>query len=418
MDNIGLLKSYTENNYLPLEKIRIAKLYKNLKEFKNIDINEFWKELSDFRKSIGKKLIFLDKEERNLFFNYTKESREYVNFIEDLGRDKIEDIIPDDIKESALIDSLIDEAFSSSVIEGAYSTRKRAHDMIINNKQPKNKSEKMILNNFRALEYTMDNIEEELTHDIVYSIWEILTNETIEEEDICSGYRTGDVEVRNKKDELVFEGPSSNEIQEMMESLIEYFNGIDNTNPIVKACIIHYYFVYIHPFFDGNGRTARALMHMYLIRNGYDFLKYFSISKILVDNRSGYYESIRTCEIHESDVTYFIDFYTKLLIDTISEIRKNYLNQFSKKIIFESIEMKNVILNARQEKVLNYFLKRTKSNIDIKEYTKKYQVTTETARKDLQILVDFGFFKKIKSGKKYLYNFNDIKEIISRLDKL
>ena len=145
MDNIGLLKSYTENNYLPLEKIRIAKLYKNLKEFKNIDINEFWKELSDFRKSIGKKLIFLDKEERNLFFNYTKESREYVNFIEDLGRDKIEDIIPDDIKESALIDSLIDEAFSSSVIEGAYSTRKRAHDMIINNKQPKNKRKRRCL---------------------------------------------------------------------------------------------------------------------------------------------------------------------------------------------------------------------------------------------------------------------------------
>lgn len=417
MNNINLLKNYTESKYLPCEALKKIKRYKDVEEFKTIEIDEFCNELIQYRKSVSKSTSFIDKEKRNLFYNLTTETENSINRIEEAGRDKIDNIIPEEIKDAALVDSLIDEAFSSSVIEGAYSTRRRAHEMIKEDQTPRNKSEKMILNNYRALEYTMDNSNEKLSHEMIYTIWGILTEDTIEPEDICDGYRNNDVFVKNKKGDIVFEGPKSDDVYVMMDNFINYFNGYDTTNPIVKACLIHYYFVYTHPFFDGNGRTSRALMHMYLIRNGYDFLKYFSISKILVEKRSKYYDAIRTCETHESDVTFFIDFYTKLLIDTIIEIRNNYLYQFSKQLIVDLMETKNIIINDRQTKVLGYFLKRTKSSIDIKEYTKKYKVTTETARKDLYELVDYGYFRKSKVGKKFLYSFNSIDVILENLKK-
>lgn len=417
MSNADLLKKYTESNYLSCDELKKIKRYKNVEEFKDIDIDIFCEELFQHRKSVSNTIGFIDKEKRNLFYNFTRETEDSINRIEEAGRDKIDNIIPEEIKDAALINSLIDEAFSSSVIEGAYSTRRRAHDMIKQDQSPRNKSEKMILNNYKALEFTMDNFDGTLSHEMIYSIWEILTEDTLEPEDICSLYRDDGVFVKNKQGDIVFEGPKANEVYGMMDNFINYFNGYDNTNPIVKACLIHYYFVYIHPFFDGNGRTSRALMHMYLIRNGYEFLKYFSISKILVDKRNKYYEAIRTCETHESDVTFFIDFYTKLLIDTIIEIRNSYLYQFSKQLIFDLMDDKNVIINERQTKVLTYFLKRTKSSIDIKDYTKKYKVATETARKDLSNLVDYGFFRKSKVSKKFLYNFNNIDVILEHLSK-
>ena len=418
MYDVKLFKKYTELNYLSCEDFKKIKRYKDVEEFKNIEIDDFCNELFEYRKSVSNLTGFIDKEKRNLFFNFTKEAENAVNRIEEAGRDKIDKIIPEEVKDAALIDSLIDEAFSSSVIEGAYSTRRRAYDMITQDRSPRNKSEKMILNNYRALEFTMDNFNEKLSHEMIYSIWEILTEDTLEPKEICEKYRDDDVFVMNKQGNIVFEGPKSDEVYEMMDNFINYFNGYDNTNPIVKACLIHYYFVYIHPFFDGNGRTSRALMHMYLIRNGYEFLTYFSISKILVDKRNKYYEVIKTCETHESDVTFFIDFYTKLLIDTIIEIRNSYMHQFSKQLIFNLMDSKNVIINERQTKVLNYFLKRIKSSIDIKEYTKKYKVTTETARKDLRGLVDYGYFRKSKVGKKFLYNFNSIEVILDNLKKI
>jgi len=208
----------------------------------------------------------------------------------------------------------------------------------------------------------------------------------------------------------------------MMDNLISFINEYSNMNPIVKACIIHYAFVYIHPFNDGNGRTTRAIMNMFLIKSGYEFYKYFPISKILVDRRKQYYKVIKDCEDSEGDITYFIDFYTKLLVDTIDEIKKNYLVQFSNKLIFDALEVKpNIIINKRQEKTLKQMIKSTrsrtsKSYIDISEYSKKHSVVQETARKDLNGMVDYGILKKKKIGKKYVYMLEDISQILVNVE--
>jgi len=409
-----LLKLYTYYEYETKDKLK----YK----LSGVDFKSFWEELTAYRKANSSQLDIRDNEGNQMRYVQTKKAEGMIKSIEEMGRDRIEKIIPEDIKHVALIESVIDEAFCSSVIEGAFSTRKRAGEMITQKLQPKNKSEMMILNNYDTLMYTLENLDEEIDHKFIHDIWEMITRGTLEEGDYTEGYRKGAVFVKNSRGDIVHEAPPADKVYEMMDKLISFINEYSNMNPVAKACIIHYAFVYIHPFNDGNGRTARALMNMFLIKSGYEFYKYFPISKILVDRRKQYYKAIKDCEDSESDITYFMDFYTKLLVDTIDEIRKNYLVQFSNKLIFDALEVKpNIIINKRQEKTLKQMIKSTrsktsKSYIDISEYSKKHSVVQETARKDLNGMVDYGILKKKKIGKKYVYMLEDVGQMLLNIE--
>lgn len=83
-------------------------------------------------------------------------------------------------------------------------------------------------------------------------------------------------------EEVIYTPPKADDVQWMMDDLLKFLHSTAvEIHPILRAVIFHYYFVYIHPFHDGNGRTARALTYMYLIQNGYSFFQYFSISSIV-----------------------------------------------------------------------------------------------------------------------------------------
>jgi Fic family protein len=203
----------------------------------------------------------------------------------------------------------------------------------------------------------------------------------------------------------------------MMYSLVEFMNRTSIMNLIINACVIHYYFVYIHPFFDGNGRTARAVMNIYLLKNGYGFFKYFSISKILAGKRKSYYSAIKECEDYGSDITYFVDFYSKLINETVSEIRKNYVIQYNKTIIENLLEEKEIFLNDRQNKTVKSSLKSMNKHFDLKQYQKKHKITYETARKDMELLVEIGIYKKIKNGKKFIYKMEKLVDVVEGLNR-
>lgn len=414
-----LFEHFSNKHYYTKDEVFKEKNYKNNALLKQYDLNEFWSLMNEYRITNSTFLELYDQTNSKLKYYKNSNIDEYISQIVITGSDQIEDLIPDDIKDATLIDSIIDEAFSSSVIEGAFSTRKRAQEMITKKQDPKTKSERMIFNNFKAIRYTLDNLEIEINDEFIYKIWETLTEGTLEEEDYTELYRTGPVYIKNRFEDIVYEGPNFLEVPKMMSSLINYINDKDDTtHPIIKAIIIHYYFVYIHPFFDGNGRTARALMNFYLIRSGFDFFKYFSISKILVDKRAKYYDSIKQCEDNCNDITYFIEFYSELLIHTIIEIRKTYINQFSKKIIVKLLDAKGIQLNQRQSKTLDLMFKNNKKIIDVKDYTKRHKVVQETARKDLNIMHEYGIFEIKKTGNRYLYNLREVKDIAQEIKKI
>jgi len=383
---------------------------------------DFDKTFEAIQRERKKNAFFLELTDSNnisLWYNITDETKENIEAIKNLGRHKIEDIIPDQYKPTSLKETLIDEALGSSSIEGAYSTRRQAKEMIDKNLKPKNKSQMMIKNNYKGLLFTFKKIDEPITKNFVLDLWKILTEKTLKKEDITTGYRDDRVFIQNAvSGERIHEGAPADQLDKKMNALYDFVNNYTIDEALIKACILQYYFLDLHPFFDGNGRTARALMNKYLISQGYTFFKYFSISKILSEKRSQYYAAIKKCQNHDNDLTFFIDFYTKLMLETLTSIKETYLARYIPIIIQSFLKELMIPLNDRQIDAINFFFKTKKLQIDNKMYQKKFSVTQETARKDLDKLVSLGIISKKTKGKKFVYRKKSLSDIIEFLDDI
>lgn len=260
---------------------------------KEVNIDEFWDKIQIQRKKTASYISLKDQNDNFFYFNITDKIKDNMSIIEDTATKDIFNAMPYDVEISVIADSLIDEAYNSSVIEGAFSTKKRTKELVENDLNPKNKSEQMILNNFHALKYVTDNIQKPLNEDIILNIYRILMKNTLNEDEIVDKYRNDFVGVWDRKQNCYsYKAPHYSKVQELMNSLFLFINNNTDFHPLIKACIIHFYFVYIHPFFDGKGRTARAISYMYLLQEGYDFFRFFSISSMIKDERNKYYESI------------------------------------------------------------------------------------------------------------------------------
>ncbi|MHC1724368.1 MAG: Fic family protein [Aminipila sp.] len=382
----------------------------------NLNINEFWKEITAIRKNTAKPIPLKDQKDENFWFNITEEMSEYIAIIDKSAMNDLFKAVPEDLEVSVIADALIDEAFNSSVIEGAFSTKRRTKEMIENHLEPSNKSEIMIMNNYHALVYIMDHIDQPLNEDIILSVYRILTRGTLKDEDIVEKYRTDSVYVFDTMSQkITYTAPEYTKVQELMNSLLEFINGNNQFHPVIKACIIHFYFVYIHPFFDGNGRTSRAIAYMYLLQNGYNFFKFFSISSVINEEKNKYYNAIENTEIYDSDMTYFIKYYCSMIVRSINKVMNNFQKEFGKKLIENTLIKAEIVLGKRQLKIINHFITIDKNFTTVAEYQKKFKISYETARTDLLELEAMGFFKKSKKGKKYIFVFRNVNDIVKSI---
>jgi len=308
-----------------------------------------------------------------------------------------------------LIQNLIDEAFYSSAIEGALTTRKRACELQAGS-PPTNRSEQMCLNNYHTMEFILKNLKRPIDEQFIFELHKIVTEKTLDEKDepFAGTYRNDFVEVKNSSnDKIIYTPPDAVQVPKMMNSLYYWINLDEDPfflHPVLKASIIHFYTVYVHPFFDGNGRTARALMYYYLLKHGYEFMKYFSISKAITENKkSKYYKAIKDVEDHDSDLTYFLLYSSQMVLNAISTVSKEKDREESIRDWLKKIQNKGIILNSRQQRLFKLNLKSPLFPITIKKYKKIFKVVYETARSDLFDLTDKELLKKEKKGKKYIF---------------
>lgn len=128
----------------------------------------------------------------------------------------------------------------------------------------------MILNNYKTIQYISENKKEEITKERLFEIHKLVTENTLESENVGVFRNSNDVKVMNQiTGEIVHNPPPFSELESLMNSFCFFFNENPKENfihPIVKASILHFLIGYIHPFVDGNGRTARALFYWYLLK--------------------------------------------------------------------------------------------------------------------------------------------------------
>lgn len=313
-------------------------------------------------------------------------------------------LIPEEDKKRYLISSIMEEAIASSQIEGAVTTRKHAKDMLRKESKPKNKSEQMIVNNFTTIKHIVNIKNEPLTKERLFEIHRLITHHTLEDSNDEGKYRkSNEVDVIDAIDgEIVYSPPDFKQLPTLMNELFQFFNKEDkNTfiHPIVKACIIHFLIGFIHPFVDGNGRTARALFYWYLLKNGYWLTEYLSISRMIVKSKSQYAKAYLYTEVDDLDLTYFIHYKVKMMQLAFEELRKyieRKINEKKQVGVFQKING----INERQALILKWLNDEPDMVLSVKEIENKFNVANQTARTDLDILKDRGFLTVKNINKK------------------
>ena len=305
-------------------------------------------------------------------------------------------------KTKFIISSIMEEAISSSQMEGASTTRKKAKEMIEQDKKPKNKSEKMILNNFITMKYIVQHKSEDLTPENLLYIHKLITNNTLEDlEDEGKFRENNDVHVVNHSNsEIVHTPPLESELEKLINDLCIFFNtdSEEFIHPIIKGCIIHFMIGWIHPFTDGNGRTARAIFYWYMLKKGYWLTEYLSISRIIKDTKSQYEKAYLYTEIDENDLTYFISYHIKTMEKAFIAL-KEYINLKQKEVFQAAKFMKIPGVNDRMAQILKIIHDDPDRILNTKVMEARFNISNYTARTDLKSLVELGFLEIIQVNK-------------------
>jgi Fic family protein len=306
-------------------------------------------------------------------------------------------------KTKFIINSIMEEAISSSQIEGAITTRKQAKEMIQQAKKPRNKSEQMILNNFITMKHIVQHKNEDISPEQILAIHKLISNNTLDNSADEGQFRDNDevFVINHINSEIVHTPPSKDEIGVLIKNLCDFFNfdTQDFIHPIIKGCIIHFMIGWIHPFVDGNGRTARALFYWYMLRKGYWLTEYLSISRIIKDTKTQYEKAYLYSEVDNNDLGYFITYHIKTM-EKAYEALKEYINRKQREV-FQAVKfMKIPGVNGRMAQVLKILYEDSDRILNTKEIESRFNISNFTARTDLKALVHLGFVDIIQVNKK------------------
>ena len=306
-------------------------------------------------------------------------------------------------KKYYLSSSLMEEAIYSSKMEGASTTRIVAKDMLRKKKSPQNKSQQMIVNNYNTIQYIVEHKEQPLTEELLLTIHRLMTEKTLDNPEDAGRFRTNDkvVVADMVEGDIVYTPPSFQEIPEFVESLCNFFNN-DNPrtfiHPIIRGIIVHFMLAFMHPFVDGNGRTARALFYWYMLKEGYKLTEYMSISRVIAKSKANYEKAFRYVENDGNDVGYFVAYNLGALEKSFQQLR-DYIQRKQREKRAASSFMMAGNINQRQALILQQLKEEPDTIFTVKDVQEQFSVSSMTARKDLADLVRQNYMTEIALNK-------------------
>lgn len=307
--------------------------------------------------------------------------------------------------------SLIEEAIASSILEGAVTTRKAAREMLEKKKSPRNEGERMVMNSYETLQMIKKHLGRSITPEFILEIQRSVTKDTIPDEDVGLFRDNNEIKVIDPVYGTIHHIPPDFEsVKPLVDDLCDFINGIHDktfTHPIIKGIVLHFLIGYIHPFNDGNGRTARSLFYWYTMSQGYWLMEYLSISKIILETKNQYSLAYLYSEYDGMDLTYFIRYHTdcmnRALDELIKYIKSAQETQLKAQIIARSTEE----LTQRQAGILIELVENLNQEYTIYQIFGKFAIARESARTDLHHLEDMKLISKIKKGKTFYYYIDD-----------
>lgn len=261
-----------------------------------------------------------------------------------------------------------------------------------------------VLNYRRVMEYIGGNPKHEISDWLVLHLHK-LTVDRILPIDQCGVYRQTQVVIRNSHNgEIVFRPPVPGGVRAAVDNLIAFINSNSDNDihPVLKSAIVHYEFVRIHPFVDGNGRVARALSTLILFQEGYDIRKFFSLEEYFDSDTANYYTALQSVVKHDGDLTEWLSYFTQGLSVELTRIKEQVEHVSVDAKLKERLGGKPLLLTDRQLKIVEYIQKT--GYLENKSFRSLFPMISEdTVLNELRVLIKEGIVKKRGSTKASRY---------------
>ena len=307
-----------------------------------------------------------------------------------------------------LLSSLMEEAITSSQMEGAATTRDVAKAMIRSRRPPRDRSERMILNNFLTMQRIRELREQPLTPQLVLDLHRLVTRTrwmTLPMPAGCA-HPARRWWWTTSTEPCFMCHPQRRSCRSGWRRCACFANGETPQvfiHPVVRAIALHFWLAYDHPFCDGNGRTARALFYWAMLNQGYWLFEFISISSVINQARGQYERSFLLSESDDNDLTYFLLAQVKVIQQAISSLHA-YLERKADEVgaLQQRLEGMEGI-NHRQLALLRHALRHSGFRYSVLSHQNSHGISHQTARSDLQKLAARGLLIPGKDGRREVF---------------
>ena len=418
----------------PDGKYRHWDIIRHLKPPKGLTSQEWWLAMKIARRSLYQMLPLKDVRGASFRYALTDGVLRRLNEIDrNVGGtlSAPDQVTNPQVRDTYIITSLMEEAITSSQLEGASTTREVAKDMIQTGRQPRDRSEKMIYNNYQAMQLIREIRDQPLTPKIVLELQRILTEGAIDDPQAAGRFRRTDESIAvvdTVTGTVLHTPPPARELPARMEAMCAFANsGSERSatgfmHPVIRAILLHFWLAYDHPFVDGNGRTARALFYWSMAKQEYWLCEFISISSILRKAPSSYGRAFLDTETDDSDVTYFILYQLRVVARAVDALFA-YLERKTQELkeVDEMIRRSRVIrdeLNHRQLALLNHALKHPSARYTLTSHRRSHNISYQTARTDLLALASHDLLLHGKTGRAFVFSVpSDLHDRLKRLSQ-
>lgn len=232
----------------------------------------------------------------------------------------------------------------------------------------------------------------------ILKIHRMVTKNTLDNPDDCGVYRNRYVIVGNRlTGEVFFRPPKNEDVPELMKDLLNWINskGAKEIEPIIEAGIVHYEFVRIHPFIDGNGRTSRVLATLILYKRGFDAKQFFCLDDYYDSNRPAYYKALRSVDQETLDLTLWLEYFVEGVNVSINAVKERVVRLSSERL--RKVERGQIALTERQMRIVDFL--NLNGKITNKDVRKMFKLSDEGALKEIKKLVKLEVIKSEGKGR-------------------
>lgn len=310
-----------------------------------------------------------------------------------------------------VVNSLMEEAIRSSQLEGATTSRVEAKELLRSGREPRDRSERMIANNYRALQFMRNEMGSTLSPELVLELHRIVTEGTLDDSSAAGRLQRPDeprVAVFDRDGgDPIHVPPPAEQLPQRMRLLCDFANEGDEAepfvHPVIRAILLHFWLAYDHPFEDGNGRTARILFFWLMHTRGYWLAEYLPISRLIRKAPAQYARAFMETETDGGDTTYFLIHQLDVIERAIED-----LHDYLQRKILEVQDVEQLLqadgeLNGRQLALLIDAIRHPGASYSFDSHAASHRVTHETARSDLRRLAERGLLVQRRQGRRHLF---------------